>query len=113
MYDDADIIDMDHLAQLITDMGLPASVEQTGGGCATLYVGPSDDDGYCLAAAGVGWFQHPGPGWRDPRASFFDFCWGADDDGEADPVRETTVRDINDLARDIYTFAKSVEASRA
>jgi hypothetical protein len=112
MYDDADIIDMDQLAQVITDMGLVASVEQTGGGCATLYVGPEDENGYCLAAAGAGWFAHPGPGYRDPQASWFDFCWGADDDGESDPVRETTARDINDLARDIYTFAKSVEASR-
>ena len=110
---DNDTIDMNELAALIVEMGLPASVQQTGGGCATLYVGPDNDDGYCLAAAGIGWFEHPGPGWKDPRASWFDFCWGADDDGESDPVRETTPRDLAALARDIYNFAKSREAVNA
>lgn len=108
-----DVIDMDKLAALIIDMGLPAFVAQTGGGCATLYVGPENNDGYCLVAAGVGWFSHPGPGWKDPEASWFNFAWGADDDGESDPVVEKAPRDLTDLARDIYNFAKSREAVNA
>lgn len=110
---DPNTFSMDELAELITDMGMFAAVYQTGGGCATLYVGPESDDGHFLAAAGIGWFTHPGPAWLDPQASWFDFCWGADDDGESDPVVEKAPRDLRDLARDIYNFAKSREVVNA
>jgi hypothetical protein len=51
---------------------VPAYCEQTGGGCATIFVGEAkrDEDGdHFLIAIGPGWFA--GPGWRDGR-----FSWG-------------------------------------
>jgi hypothetical protein len=65
------------------DPTLAAYVEQTGGGCATVYVGTPDADGHYLAAIGPGSFD-----WSDANASQFypnDLYIGPDDCGTAPP----------------------------
>ena len=93
-----EVIDLDHLAHLIQIIAdrehtpIRATVEQTGGGCATLtvydgsarYWGQTDSKreqfyGWrALALAGPGWFD--GPGWTDGRASTDEFSIGMDED---------------------------------
>lgn len=59
----------------------PVTVEQTGGGCATVYVGTYGEDGRAWLAIGPGSYE-----WTDPWASAFDapddVCVGPDDDGQ-------------------------------
>ena len=38
-------LDMDAIVERVRAAGFPAYVEQTGGGCATVYAGPPDADG--------------------------------------------------------------------
>lgn len=104
------VFDFDELAGIIERHGLPARVEQTGGGVATLYVGEYDADGRALAIAGPGWFE--GPYWTEPRATFDEFSWGPDDDGESEHTMETAPRDLEELAADIVEFARDIEAQR-
>lgn len=108
-----ELIDMDYLAQILCDLGMPAIIEQTGGGCATLYVGLADEDGYYWAAGGAGWFENACPDWKNARAHWSDFSWGADDDGATKPIHETKPREISELAQDIFDFAKRMRDSRA
>jgi hypothetical protein len=108
-------IDLDEVVRILKDEHqVPAYVEQTGGGTATIYAGwwfmnqePQYrwEDGERIqvdaesvprfpAIAGPGWFE--GPGWTKGRATVDDFYIGPDDDGEADPVtatRDWTERD--------------------
>lgn len=80
-------VDLDALAAAVRALGHEAFVEQTGGGCATLFAGGTHIDGHgetrYVAAAGPGWFD--GPDWTLPRAFIGqggDFCVGPDDDGD-------------------------------
>jgi hypothetical protein len=86
MNDDTDIIDMDAICEILRAGDIPAYVEQTGGGCATIYAGvPYTDeigDARYPCLAGPGWFA--GPGWTAGRGWVDEFCYGADDDGETD-----------------------------
>lgn len=103
----ADLFSLDVLAQLLRDEhNLPtAYVEQTGGGCATVYAGDvvRDDEGderwACASGPGsYGWGAGPS------TASLFDFCIGPDsNDGEpgyidANSAGCRTLRDIAALA---------------
>ena len=73
-------LDMDWItAQIIERTGVTAYVEQTGGGCATIYVGTLADDWTPPFMAGPGWFA--GPYWTQARAHIDEFYWG---DGEGD-----------------------------
>jgi hypothetical protein len=69
---------------LIRESGVPALVEQSGGGCATLYVGEPDEFNRFPVIAGPGWFE--GRGFTKPRADVSDFSFGPDDDGESEPT---------------------------
>jgi hypothetical protein len=104
-------INLDRVVALLTARGVFAYVEQTGGGCATIYAGPTHHepgwgDRYA-ACAGPGWFtggQAPegGPMFTGGRARLDDFVVGADDDGETTPttplhVGATTEEDVADL----------------
>lgn len=57
-------IDLDHVVSLVNAAGVPCHVDQTGGGCATLFAGPhifrAEDPEWPLraACAGPGWFDH-------------------------------------------------------
>ncbi len=90
-----DYIDMDAIVERVQDAGHFAYVEQTGGGCATIYAGLHrvrsfegetlyDGEKRYDAAAGPGWFE--GPGWTKGRGSLHDFSVSRDDFGEYDSI---------------------------
>jgi hypothetical protein len=62
--------------------GIPAYVEHTGGGVATIYAGKPDDAGRYAACAGPGTFAHRFYGGAHVGDSA-DFYVGPDDDGES------------------------------
>jgi hypothetical protein len=79
-----------------------AYVEQTGGGCATIFAGPTHEvEGYgdvYAVAVGPGWFE--GPGWTDGRGHAGDLYVGPDSGGE--DVESTTVPEgatVDDVVR--------------
>lgn len=75
-------LDMDWVtAQIIERTGVTAYVEQTGGGCATIYVGTMDEEGFPPFMCGPGWFD--GPNWTQGRAHIDEFYWG-DHQGETE-----------------------------
>lgn len=82
-------VSMDRIVAYLREAGVQnASVEQTGGGCATIYAGPvsrdaAGDERYALIA-GPGWFE--GPGFTNAWISFGDFAYGPDDDGDTAPL---------------------------
>lgn len=82
-------IDMDAVVVALRCKGIQAHVEQTGGGCATIFAGPLqiEHDRYS-AVAGPGWFL--GPGFSRARAEPGDFYVGPDDGGETTPLTVTT-----------------------
>lgn len=88
--------------------------DMTGGGVATLYVGPADANGRCAVAIGPGRYD-----WSDPDLSLFwlgDTAVGPDDDGDATPAYPATLRGIADAAvatLDGATLAGIVAAERA
>lgn len=98
-FDPTTDIDLDAVVAILNHRGHFAYVEQTGGGCATIYAGPQfhDDEGYkrYAAVAGPGWFN--GPGWTLAAADCRDFYIGADDDGES-PYVSPSSPDITDVA---------------
>ncbi|NMH96565.1 hypothetical protein [Pseudonocardia acidicola] len=80
-------IDMDRVAQLVRAAGVTCVLDTSGGGCATIWAGPTrEEPGYgtrSAAIAGPGMF---GWGQRPSTASISDFYIGPDDNGEADAV---------------------------
>jgi hypothetical protein len=76
--DDADehVFSYDAIVKKLHGWDIPAYVEQTGGGVATIFVGPLDKEGYTPVAMGPGWFE--GPGWTDGRGSTDEFWIGPD-----------------------------------
>lgn len=99
-------LDMDKICELLKKRGIPAIVEQTGGGTATIYAGElrkkmvkatpaplghrsagSTFEERWQASAGPGWFK--GPGWTNGRADTDEFYVGTDDDGEGEYVAAT------------------------
>ena len=102
--------DLNVLTELIQQRGFNAYVEHTGGGCATIYVGDADSDGFYLAAAGAGHFD--GINWTEPRGTWGDFCWGRDDEGMTEPVFEYDSRPLESIADEIVALAREVEAQR-
>lgn len=94
--DEADLreVDLDEVARLVRETTVPGSrvcpwwayVEQTGGGCATVYVHHGSQDPVRvrpLALCGPGWFTEPG--WNGARALLADCAVGPDDDGVSTP----------------------------
>ena len=108
----SDILDLDEIARLIRLAGIPAYVEQTGGGCATLYAGEpreTDDLPVYPAVAGPGWFE--GPGNTKARAHRDEFSAGTDENAPdggrvALPVADLDERQIADA---LVTLAKGTE----
>jgi hypothetical protein len=96
-------LNLETICDMLRAKGIPAYVEQTGGGCATIYAGESferTEPMYSWASgerevighgtetrfpalAGPGWFD--GPGWTEGRADTADFYIGPDDDGDNAP----------------------------
>lgn len=86
---DSTEINFDRVVEILrTTHSVTAYVEQTGGGTATIYAGPTreeEDWGTRYAAvAGPGWFA--GPGWTEGRGIAEDFYIGPDDEGYEMPV---------------------------
>lgn len=89
-------LSMDLVVDAIESCGIPAYVEQTGGGCATIFAGwrscrlTDHDEQWTelcdscrwTVGAGPGWFE--GPGWTLGRAYWSDFYIGRDDDALTD-----------------------------
>jgi hypothetical protein len=96
-------VDMDAVVRILNrSYGIHAYVEQTGGGCATIYAGKlslnvnflTDDDAErwdCIA--GPGWFQWPG---GHAIGEIGDFHVGPDDDGEDIDAVWTAGKDDNE-----------------
>src|SRR6187397_1123417 len=95
-------LNLDLVVHILSEAyNVPASVDQTGGGVATIMAGtpmPDDNgDERYQACAGPGWFlQHPTrtaeglTGWfAQGRADNTDFYIGPDDDGQAEPIATT------------------------
>jgi len=103
-------LDMDRIADLVSKAGVFAYVEQTGGGCATIYAGTlfkdeHDEERYPVAA-GPGVFT--GPNWTKPRGLVGDFYIGPDDDGETTTVIRCTEHDTEEtIAALIVSMVKS------
>lgn len=86
-------VNMDEIVRILREeLGVPtAYVEQTGGGCATIFAGPTWKDQYgdehFYAAAGPGYWTH---GWTNPDPAntalgeLGDFHVGPDDGGMSD-----------------------------
>jgi hypothetical protein len=83
------LVNMDLVVQILTDRGVPAVLEQTGGGTATIFAGATHDDpewgDRYEACAGPGHWTH---GWGNPDPAntavgyLGEFCVGPDDFGE-------------------------------
>ena len=102
--------DFERLAEMVRGFAMPAVIEQSGGGIATMYVGEFNDDGYALIIAGPGWFE--GPGWTNPRASLDEFSWGPDDEGESEHELETGDRPLTVIAELIANRARQILEDR-
>lgn len=103
------IVDLDEVVDRIREQGVWAYVEQTGGGCATIFAGAwhtapdgNHDRTVYAAVAGpgeYGWGQRPSTGHTD------DFLIGADDQGKSDAIDCSTlaITSTRDLAELIVT----------
>lgn len=68
---------MDGVAKAINSQGIKASVQHTGGGCATLYLGETNAEDYYSLAAGAGSFESKD--WSNPVGYWSEFWIGPED----------------------------------
>jgi len=101
--DEPALIDFDAVVAGLAALGIPAFVQQTGGGVATIYAGTVTGDRY-QALAGPGWFT--GPGWTLAKGYAGEFSVSSDDDGEG-PYTETGIADPAALAAVIAAYVNS------
>lgn len=79
---------MDEVVKILTAKGVEnAYVEQTGGGCATIFAGPTHDEPdygkrYAVAAGPGAYGRYDGGEWHDSVGHTDEFCIGADDYGD-------------------------------
>lgn len=99
-------LNMDEVVDHLHGLGVSAYVEQTGGGCATIYAGPTQQGSDFPRTPAVTYAAVAGPGsygWgqRPSAAMLGDFYIGADDMGETEPVDAGLVgaRSAEDVAR--------------
>lgn len=122
--EDGNEIDLDALCAAVRALGHEdAYVEQTGGGCATLFAGGTYTDAHgdqrWRAAAGPGWFD--GPGWTNGRAALGDFYVGPDDGEDDEAVHccmpgeslDSIAARIDALVRSARTAEEEVAAAAA
>jgi hypothetical protein len=118
-------IDMNAIVADLVRRGIPAYVEQTGGGAATIYAGtPWHEEGYgdrYPATAGPGQYMFGG---ARPVADLRDFYIGPDDDGDTLPpavpvdatpgqVADLIAQTVAQYARDpLAAFVREVAALR-
>lgn len=111
-------LDLDEVVRLLRDEhGIAdAYVEQTGGGCATIYAGPTRYDPHeqahrYAAIAGPGWFEDRAT-FSQARAASADFYIGPDDDGLNTPVALPGTGDERLAARVIAAQARRANPAR-
>jgi len=98
--------DLDRICAELAALGVPATVEQTGGGTATLYAGepvydPDEERYEYPVSAGPGHFV--GPGWSVARSYREEFSFGPNDqDAEScTPPDDATEADVARLIADL------------
>jgi hypothetical protein len=104
-------LNMESIVSLVTAQGVPAFVQQTDGGMATIYAGGTRTEAgaeYFAVAAGPGWFS--GPRWSEARGDDEDFCVGPDNDGSAPQDAYTSCKGITEaaIAAEIVRLARSL-----
>jgi hypothetical protein len=112
------ILNLDHVVTLVRRQGVFAYVEQTGGGCATIYAGeaypdPASDhpaDMLWPAVAGPGWFE--GPAWTRARALLSDFSIGVDDQGVTMPTEPYLIGAVTEEAVARLIAAQALKVGR-
>jgi hypothetical protein len=103
---DTKTLDLQKVCDLLKGADIPAYVEQTGGGIATIFAGKMDADDRYEAVAGPGWFD--GPGWTLPRGDTSGFSVGPDtDDNYAESVFADATWDETRVASTIAGIIKS------
>ncbi len=113
-------VSLTRIAMGITEAGIPAYVAQTGGGCATIYVGAerTTDDGDIHYDFSVGPGSYDWHG-TDHEAWTEDLCSGLDDQGEdqtylVDYFAARTEREIVDAVISSYrSWQASLTADQA
>lgn len=105
-------INMDRIIEILNErLNVSAYVEQTGGGVATIFAGAiRQEEGYgdrYAAVAGPGTF---GWGQRPSVADSVDFCVGADDSGETDPIYCAEVGAVTEVQIAMLIAAQAVKA---
>lgn len=104
-------IDFDEVVRLLKEADLPAYVEQTGGGTATISVGEKRSNERYDILVGPGWFE--GPGWTNGRGSTDDLYIGPDDEGESNPVRVKQNWDELEVAREVRNQYATLRAKES
>lgn len=112
------VVDLDKVCDIMSrDHHIKAYVEQTGGGCATIYAGPkyTDDsgDGRYAIVAGPGWFEPTRLGNLRGVASLDDFYIGVDDDGMSDVLYAYTAEDETANAGEVLRGSQESESDVA
>lgn len=123
-------LNFDTIVELLKERDIPAIVEQTGGGTATIYAGEMykrrepvytwktgprtvdrwEDVDRWEAGAGPGYFE--GPGWTNGRGGTEDFVVGRDDDGEGEYVYADDTWDEKRAADEITKVVETVRKER-
>jgi len=107
-------IDFDRITDLVNAAGIPAYTEQTGGGCATIYIGNARRDAHgdlrYPLLAGPGWFA--GPGWTNPKGTTADLYIGPDDDGASEAWAATDDDTTDTVAARIIEMAQDAAAAQ-
>lgn len=111
------VVDLDKVCDIMSrEHHVKAYVEQTGGGCATIYAGPkyTDDsgDGRYAIVAGPGWFEPTRLG-RHGVAALDDFYIGVDDDGMSDVLYAYTAEDEMANAGEVLRGSQESESDVA
>lgn len=94
----SDYVSLNEIASYLRARGVSATVEQTGGGVATLYAGALRGDYYGIAA-GPGFFA--GPGFSAPFAHTSEFGFGPDGSEDSEFVTEPNTTDAREIAQAI------------
>lgn len=105
-------INMDRIIDILNSrLEVSAYVEQTGGGVATIFAGAiRQEEGYgdrYAAVAGPGTY---GWGQRPSVADSVDFCVGADDSGETDPIYCAEVGAVTEVQIAMLIAAQATKA---
>lgn len=98
---------MDAVVAILKSKGVDnAYVEQTGGGCATIFAGPTHEEPdygkrYAVAAGPGAYGFHDGTQWHDSVGHTDEFCIGADDYGDGPNFYVSDLPDVPQTAEGV------------